>query len=134
MRPDVRAAVRLPENQSEFNAQFHPTIAQAIINLLNNAADASPEDIEIDIHWSTEKLYWTIKDGGAGIAEEVTAHLGKSFVSTKAKGLGIGLMLTQATINRYGGTVSLHKREPQGTITQLEFPITLAPSIEPHAI
>lgn len=134
MRPDVCALVRLPAEQSEFNAQFHPTIAQAIINLLNNAADASPEDIEIDIRWTEEKLYLTIKDCGPGIAEEVTAHLGKSFVSTKTKGLGIGLMLTQATINRYGGTVSLHKREPHGTITQLEFPITLASPIESHAI
>ena len=134
MRPDVHALVTIAENQPEFDAHFHPTIAQAIINLLNNAADASPKDIEIDIHWNAEKLYWTIKDCGAGIAEEVTAHLGKSFVSTKTKGLGIGLMLTQATINRYGGTVSLHNRDPRGTITQLELPITHASTTEPHAI
>ncbi len=134
MRPDVVAQIAYRPNCPDISAQFHPTIAQAIINLLNNAADASPQDIEIDIHWSAQKLFWTIKDCGAGIAEEVSAHIGKSFISTKTKGLGIGLMLTQATINRYGGTVSLHHRQPQGTITQLELPLTPAASEEPNPV
>jgi two-component system sensor histidine kinase RegB len=125
MRPDVTAQVNITGNQEETVAQFHPTIAQAIINLLNNAADASLDDIEIDINWDSQKMYWIIKDSGPGIDEDITAHLGKSFISTKTKGLGIGFLLTQATINRYGGTVSLHKRNPQGTITQLELPVTL---------
>ncbi len=126
MRPDVIASINLVDNQANRTAQFHPTIAQAIINLLNNAADASPEDIEINIHWDAKNIQWIIKDRGPGIDEDITSHLGKSFISTKTKGLGIGLLLTQATINRYGGTVSLHKRAQQGTITQLELPITLA--------
>ena len=134
MRPEIVAIVNIAPNQAEITAQFHPTIAQAIINLLNNAADANPKDIEIDIHWSTQKLQWIIKDSGAGIAEGVTAHLGKSFISTKTKGLGIGLLLTQATINRYGGRVSIHNRAPRGTITQLELPLTLVSPTEPHAI
>jgi two-component system sensor histidine kinase RegB len=132
MRPDVTARINLAENKININARFHPTIAQAIINLLNNAADASPEDIEIDINWDSYKMYWMIKDKGPGINEEITSHLGKSFISTKSKGLGIGLLLTQATINRYGGTVSLHKRVPQGTIIQLELPITLASTTGPN--
>jgi two-component system sensor histidine kinase RegB len=132
MRPDVTARINLADNKININARFHPTIAQAIINLLNNAADASPEDIEIDINWDSYKMYWMIKDKGPGINEEITSHLGKSFISTKSKGLGIGLLLTQATINRYGGTVSLHKRVPQGTIIQLELPITLASTTGPN--
>jgi len=134
MRPDIIVTINIASDQPEIIAQFHPTIAQAIINLLNNAADASPNDIEIDIYWNTQKMQWIITDSGAGIAEEVTAHLGKSFISTKTKGLGIGLLLTQATINRHGGTVSLHNRVPHGTITQLELPLTLASPAEPHAI
>jgi len=133
IRPDVGAQINIARNQTPINAQFHPTIAQAIINLLNNAADASPQDIEIDINWNSQNMYWVIKDSGSGIAKEVTAHLGKSFMSTKTTGLGIGLLLTQATINRYGGTVSLHNREPRGTITQLELPITLISPMQLHA-
>jgi two-component system sensor histidine kinase RegB len=134
MRPDVVSTINIAPNQPDMIVQFHPTIAQAIINLLNNAADASPQNIEIDINWNAQNMQWAIKDSGAGIAEEVTAHLGKSFISTKTKGLGIGLLLTQATINRYGGTVSLHNRVPRGTITRLELPITLVSPTEPLAI
>lgn len=126
MRPDVSAQIQFPPKQSNIEAQFHPTISQAIINLLNNAADACPQDIEIIIDWDTNKLSWTINDNGPGITAEITSHLGKSFISTKTKGLGIGLLLTQATINRYGGTVSLHNRSPKGTRTQLDLPILMA--------
>ena len=129
LRPDVNAAISFPSNPPEITAQFHPTIAQAIINLLNNAADASPQNIEIEIQWNAQKLSWTIRDYGAGIATDVSAQLGKTFISTKSKGLGIGLLLTQATINRYGGTVSLHNRETLGTITQFELPIIPAATI-----
>lgn len=124
MRPEVIAQTSITNNQAEIIVRFHPTIAQAIINLLNNAADASPEKIEIDINWDSQKMYWIIEDSGSGINEGITSHLGKSFISTKSKGLGIGLLLTQATINRYGGTVSLHQRNPQGTRIRLELPIT----------
>lgn len=123
MRPDARSIINIAPNQPNIIGQFHPTIAQAIINLLNNAADASPQDVEIDIRWNDKNMHWTIKDTGAGITEEVTAHLGKSLISTKTKGLGIGLLLTQATINRYGGTVSLHDRTPRGTIINLQLSI-----------
>ncbi len=136
MRPDVIARIHFADHNTNADicAQFHPTIAQAIINLLNNAADASPQEIEIEINWDEQQLIWIIKDMGAGIAEEVTAHLGKSFISTKTKGLGIGLLLTQATINRYGGTVSLHNRTPRGTITKLTLPIMRGTSIEPDTL
>lgn len=126
LRPDVKSRIEFAPDMPAIQAIFSPTIAQAILNLLNNAADASPENIYIHIQWNTESIIWTIEDAGPGIAEEVSAHLGKSFISTKNKGLGIGLLLTQATINRHGGTVTLHKRVPQGTITCMQLPLTTA--------
>lgn len=128
MRPDVVAHIKLVEDDNVVECQFHPTIAQAILNLLNNAADASPHHIQIDIHWDTQQLYWTITDEGPGINEEVQARLGKTFVSTKNKGMGIGLLLTQATINRYGGEVRLYNRAVGGAITELVLPL-MPPSI-----
>lgn len=127
LRPDVKSLIEFAPQVPNISAVFSPTIAQAILNLLNNAADASPDDIFIRIEWNIEFILWTIEDSGPGIAEEVSAHLGKSFISTKNKGLGIGLLLTQATINRHGGTVTLHKRTPQGTITRMKLPLITAP-------
>jgi two-component system sensor histidine kinase RegB len=128
MRPDVVANIHLSNELPEIECQFHPTIAQAILNLLNNAADASPEQIQIDIRWDTQNLYWTITDEGPGIHADIQSRLGKSFVSTKNKGMGIGLVLTQATISRYGGEVRLYNRPVRGAITDLVLPLK-SPSV-----
>ncbi len=132
LRPDIKATIEFSATNPAINAVFSPTIAQAILNLLNNAADASPEDIQITIKWTKESMQWTINDSGPGIAEDISAHLGKSFISTKNKGLGIGLLLTQATINRHGGTVSLHKHFPRGTVTQVLLPLITEANVRTH--
>ncbi len=132
LRPDIKTTIEFSATSPTIHAVFSPTIAQAILNLLNNAADASPDDIQIIIEWSRESMQWTINDNGPGIAEDISAHLGKSFISTKNKGLGIGLLLTQATINRHGGTVSLHNRNPRGTVTQVQLPLITEIDIQTH--
>ena len=47
------------------------------------------------------------------------ARAGEAFFTTKApgSGLGIGLFLANATIERAGGTVRLHNREGGGAVT-----------------
>lgn len=132
LRPDIKATIEFSATSPSIHAVFSPTIAQAVLNLLNNAADASPDDIQILIEWSQTSIQWTINDNGPGIAEDISAHLGKSFISTKNKGLGIGLLLTQATINRHGGTVSLHNRNPRGTVTQVQLPLITEMNVRPH--
>ncbi|HTF97710.1 MAG TPA: ATP-binding protein [Cellvibrio sp.] len=127
LRPDVKANIEFSPTNPAINATFSPTIAQAILNVLNNAADANPENIHINIEWNRNTINWIIEDNGPGISTEIRAHLGKSFVSTK-KSMGIGLLLTQATINRHGGTVSLHKRVPHGTVTHLQLPLIFEPN------
>lgn len=124
LRPEVKAEIYLDQDGAVSECQFHPTIAQAILNLLNNAADANPQKIRIDIRWDSTQLYWVITDEGPGINKEIEAHLGKTFISTKNKGMGIGLLLTQATINRYGGEVRLYNRAERGAITELIIPLT----------
>jgi len=68
-------------------------------------------------------LRWTIEDNGPGIPMEIASQLGKPFVTTKGRNLGLGLFLTHATINRYGGKVYLYNRSPQGTLTELHLPL-----------
>ncbi len=123
IRPDVNASIFYEENLPTLANVFHPTIEQAIINLLNNAADANPHNIEIHIHWDKTQLTWKIIDEGQGIPDDIAKKLGKSFVSTKHKGLGIGMFLSQGTITRYGGEVRLQQRQPHGTITEFSLPL-----------
>lgn len=124
MRPQVTFRIKLEADSKKTRHAFHPTIAQSIINLLNNSADANPDSIAIRIQWNTTEMTWQIEDNGPGVPLELSNQLGKAFVTTKGHGLGLGLFLTHATLNRYGGQVRLYNRKPQGTLTELTLPLS----------
>lgn len=99
------------------------TFEQAIINLLNNAAEASPDGKGISVLAKKESNILTIhiRDHGAGI--DISAgNLGKPFVSTRGEGRGLGLFLSNATIERLGGDVMLQPHCDGGTLTTITLP------------
>jgi two-component system sensor histidine kinase RegB len=102
------------------------TLSQAITNILNNAADASPESVDITARWSESELVLEVCDRGKGLTEATAERVGQPFFTTKepGKGLGLGLFLTHATLNRFGGAVRLYNQEGGGVCTQLTLPIS----------
>lgn len=102
------------------------TLRAALMNLLNNAADASPQAIEIRAGWDTANFTLEIRDQGAGLSEEAALKAGSAFFTTKKEGHGLGLFLANATIERMGGTVRLFNREEGGAATVLTLPIAKA--------
>ncbi|MBU2885369.1 sensor histidine kinase [Gilvimarinus agarilyticus] len=124
LRPDVSTQQDLDKNLASHSVTLHPTIEQAIINVLNNAADASEEGIAIKVAIENERLLWRIIDDGKGIAPSTRPLLGTQPISTtKPDGLGIGLFLTHASIQRYGGSVSLEAGPKGGTLTTITLPL-----------
>lgn len=99
------------------------TLRAALMNLLNNAADASEHAIEIDTRWNDSRFILEIRDFGAGLSEEVALKAGSAFFTTKTEGRGLGLFLANATIERLGGTVRLYNREAGGATTELTLPV-----------
>ena len=99
------------------------TLTQALINLLNNAADASPQQVEIFGRWRENEAELEIRDRGTGLAPEVQQRAGQPFFTTKGHGFGIGLFLANATIERFGGKVALLNREGGGAITRVTLPL-----------
>ena len=99
------------------------TLRAALMNLLNNAADASPQPIEIHARWDSSSFTLEIRDHGAGLSEEAALKAGSAFFTTKKEGRGLGLFLANATIERMGGTVRLFNREEGGATTELTLPI-----------
>lgn len=70
-------------------------LAQVWTNLIDNAADASPANAQIEISTWTEPewLVVCIGDHGEGIAEDVRPHIFEAFFTTKPQGSGTGLGL-----------------------------------------
>ncbi|WP_111643223.1 ATP-binding protein [Marinimicrobium alkaliphilum] len=123
IRPDVVAEVIVAEGCPTVTGRFHPTVAQSLTNLLDNAADASPEAVRVKVRWDRDTLFWTIRDRGPGVPLAVANQLGKTFVTTKGAGLGLGLLLTHATLSRYGGQVRLYNQPEGGTLTDVRLPL-----------
>jgi two-component system, sensor histidine kinase RegB len=123
IRPSVQFEVCCSDalNQQTMNAD--PRIEQAIINLLNNAADAGTDKVEIKISSEHKLLIWKIIDSGSGILASIHPSLGKRVISSKQNGLGLGMLLSHATLKHYGGSVTQSDNYPQGTITELRLPL-----------
>lgn len=123
MRPSLQANVHFADC-SDSSALFHPTIAQSILNLLNNAADASPT-VDVSLSWNSELATIDIRDYGPGLDPEKMESMGEAFVTDKADGLGLGLFLSQATLTRFGGSVSLQNisGDNAGTLTRILLPL-----------
>lgn len=102
------------------------TLRAALMNLLNNAADAAPHAIEILTHTDTARFTLEIHDHGDGLNEEVARKAGSAFFTTKKEGRGLGLLLANATVERMGGSVRLFNREAGGATTQLILPLVSA--------
>lgn len=99
------------------------TVTHAIINVLNNAADASSRSVEIDGTWDANKLTISVRDDGAGISSSTRSRLGQEIVSDKSDGLGIGLFLAQTTLNRLGGKLDLFNLQMGGVLARIELPL-----------
>lgn len=99
-----------------------PDLSQALLNLLNNAADACPNDLDVRLDWDAEALLVSIRDHGGGVPLAIAEQIGKPFFTTKGKGFGLGLFLSKASVTRAGGSVKLYNHEDGGTLTELRLP------------
>jgi signal transduction histidine kinase len=64
----------------------------------------------------------TIEDSGAGIAAERLPNLFTAFVSTKARGMGLGLSLCQMIVDRHNGDLSVASDVGKGTRFEVSLP------------
>lgn len=129
MRPLCPATLK-PAEPSQPSSRPQPlispavTIDQAIINLINNACDASPHFVELHYFIVDGVLIVEISDKGPGIDKNVLEHIGKPYPSSKKEhGLGLGLFLAHSTFDQFGGSLSLHNQDEGGTLTRIKLPI-----------
>jgi nitrogen fixation/metabolism regulation signal transduction histidine kinase len=100
-------------------------LEQLLINLIRNAVDASMETGgTVDVCWSQDngQVEVRVRDEGPGLAN--TANLFVPFFTTKAKGSGIGLVLSRQIAEAHGGTLTLENRSgSRGCEALLRLPV-----------
>ncbi|MDI1293190.1 MAG: ATP-binding protein [Methylobacter sp.] len=101
------------------------TLTHSIINILNNAAEASPPEKGIEFHasWDLDSAMIKIRDFGPGLSSELINFAGKQPVISKKRGLGVGLFLAYSSINRLGGKINLYNSELGGACVEITLPL-----------
>lgn len=116
LHPRMVLRLHWPRETSErpyINAD--PRLSQALLNLLDNAAAASRGPIDCQLQWTDEHLDIAILDQGPGFGGAIETAAGK--------GLGVGLLLANASIERAGGTVNIAPRDDRpGTRVSVRLP------------
>ena len=123
LRPTVHYRYHVSGIQPAPQLHIDQTLHAALLNLLNNAADASPDEIDIHAHWDERCFTLEIHDHGQGLTPEAAARAGSAFFTTKEEGRGLGLFLANATVERMGGKVRLFNREGGGATTEIILPL-----------
>ncbi len=124
LHPATQLDARLQGSQPAPLIAVDRTLGQALVNLLDNAADASPERIELAASWSDDELEITLRDFGPGLAPETLARLGTPFFTTKQEsGMGLGLYLARLIFERFGGSVSLGNHPQGGAVATVRLPL-----------
>jgi len=107
MRPPAAPAIALADSAQ---------IRQALLNLVRNAAEASPAGAEVKIAWHPDEdaVVISVEDEGPGIPPEESEHIFEPFFSTKANGAGLGLPIVRHIVEQNGGRITLEQAHGGG--------------------
>jgi len=104
-------------------------------NLFRNARDAMSERADQSGTLSVRggrrepaRVWITVSDNGTGIAAEHLAKITDPFFSTKARGMGLGLAITKAIVEKNDGQITVTSEPGHGTTFRVEFPAFCPPS------
>jgi signal transduction histidine kinase len=97
-------------------------------NLILNAIQATAPGglIVIASEAFAERVQVRVYDTGCGIPPERLGQIFEDFVTTKRRGLGLGLAISKKIVEQLGGTISVASEVGKGTTFVLEFPRTQA--------
>jgi two-component system sensor histidine kinase RegB len=101
-------------------------LARTMRAVIKNALQASPSGGEVELALTGEGDSCEIRvvDHGSGMAADVLARAGEPFFTTKepGQGMGLGLFLARAVLERLGGTLALRSQPGAGTEVILRLP------------
>lgn len=109
-------------------------IQQVILNVVQNAIDASPEGGRVHIatgveNWpladgpETQAIAIKVRDHGKGISAEQRKRLFEQFYTTKKGGTGLGLTISRQIMEKHRGEIRFDAADGGGTLVRLLFPI-----------
>ena len=103
-------------------------IMEAVVNLLDNALDAggaaAPElTSSFEASGGEGAIVVEVRDRGCGIPADQLEEVTRPFVTTKARGTGLGLVIVSRAAEQHRAAFAIRPREGGGTLATLRFPV-----------
>lgn len=118
LRPGARVRVE-PGSEAGPPLALDRRAYQALLNVLNNAVDASPASVSVACRFDPGALEIAVADRGKGDGMPGGDRFPAPGVSTKAGGLGIGLLISRAALAQLGGELVTEPNPDGGTTVRL---------------
>jgi two-component system sensor histidine kinase RegB len=120
--PKVPLSIRY-EGPEDAIVVSSPALRQAVWNLLDNAAEVSPDNVTLRASADPDALSVCILDDGPGFEPGQLAAVGKPQPSSKGPGHGVGLFLAANAVRKLGGRLEASNRPEGGAEVRLVVPI-----------
>jgi two-component system, OmpR family, sensor histidine kinase BaeS len=126
---NIRIRLQVPEDAVIYGDV--QKIKQCMFNLVANAITYSEQGDEIEISYelvTTKEAVIKVRDYGEGISKEELESIFERFYRTdksrnsKTGGMGIGLSITKAIIERHNGTITVYSEFGKGTTFEIHLP------------
>jgi two-component system sensor kinase FixL len=103
-------------------------IQQVAINLIRNAMEAMQDSAERHLHIASARAEGgfaevTISDSGSGLSDAEINRMFQPFVTTKDRGMGLGLTISQSIINAHGGRLWATPNADSGISFHFQLPL-----------
>jgi two-component system, sensor histidine kinase FlrB len=102
-------------------------LTAALTNLVNNAFESAPNVVvTLKAQLRGDRVEFTVRDNGPGIAPSIQSRVFEPFFSTRAAGTGLGLAVVKTVAEAHGGELALHSTADNGTSIELDLPLYAA--------
>lgn len=129
LKAEIPAGIRISINVADDIELFadRQKIQQVILNLLQNAIDATHGNGEIRVLANRftdhgDKVEIVVMDDGMGIGKDMLSSIFDPFFTRKADGHGLGLFIVHNIIEEHGGTISVDSNPGKGTSFTIVLP------------
>jgi signal transduction histidine kinase len=124
----ITTSVRLSEDLPQISGH-KGQLEEVLLNLVRNAIEAMQVDkndhrvLQVSSESGGDKIIVAVEDSGPGIDPDQAKSIFDAFVTSKSRGMGLGLALCRMIIDRHSGGLSASPAHPRGSIFRIGLPI-----------
>lgn len=123
---NIKIISKIPQDEIFIDGDYN-RLKQVFINIIKNSIESidTNGDITVVTHALKDKYYIEITDTGCGMDEYTLSKIKELFFTTKVKGSGLGVSLSNEIIKAHNGTIDYTSKLGKGTKVVVKLPTTM---------